>query len=720
MQEFLGNKLIFGFVIAVSITLAAHAATEFDVNAITEKEEVFIEAASLDYDYTNNLIIAQGKVEVMKGENIVFADRIEYDQNTNTVIASGNVTAVGADNFAVFSDRVVLSDDLKDGVIDYFRARLSDGSLMAAAQARRINANKIELDKAVYSPCPICREEGGENDSYPQWQLKAERVTMDDIEQTVVYEDAYFEVYGTPIMYTPYFSHPTPNADKKSGFLPPSYATDQNLGLTLLTPYYWNIAPNKDLTFSPMVTSNEGVVFGGDFRHITNYGQYEIEASITRPRELSESFNDQQNGEEWRGHINADGEFDLTNTWDVGFDGELASDDTYLRRYNFSNADLLTSRAYLQHINDRNYSNIQVVGFQGLLEQDNNDTIPIALPYIRNHFETETSTIEGLKPRIWTNLSGFAVERNVGSENRRASLQTGVTIPYITKSGQVLEAQASVRSDYYNQAADALETNETRFIPEVSFGWSLPLASEFVENQLIIQPEVKLIVSPNEDYNTGIINEDSQDVEFSDLNIFKNNRFRGLDLVESGTRAHYGLRGGYYANDYDVNFTVGQSYSFEEPQNLPLNSGLNDNLSDIVGRVSLAAYKNFDLSYRFRVDKGGLKFRRNELDANLDFDRLQLNLNYLFLDYDFLNPTDNREEVSGNIKFYVADEWAVLAGGRRNLDADQSIDASVGIGYEGECASITTFVRRDFISDRDFEAGTSYGIQVGLKNLGEF
>ena len=717
MHPVFRNKFIYASVLSVTASLAAYAATEFDVKHLNKKDEIFIEAANLDYDYKNNLVVAEGKVEVLKGQTVLFADKITYDQNTNVVTAVGNVVAAGADNLAVFSDSFVLSDDMKDGVIDFFRARLDDGSLMAAAQARRIDANKIELDKAVYSPCPICKADTPEGED-PQWQIKAEHVTMDDAEQQVSYEDAYFEVYGVPVFYTPYFSHPTPNADKKSGFLLPSYRSDQNLGVTVETPYYFNLAPDKDFTFSPRITSEEGIVFGGEYREQTEYGKYKISGSITRPSPLFQPGKNENGDEEYRGHLKGEGRFDLTDTWDIGFDAEAATDDTYLRRYKFSNTDLLTSRAYLERIHGRNYSSIQAVAFQGLLASDNSDTIPTATPYIKNHFETETNLLPDA--RLWSNISGFSVNRNTGSENSRASMESGVTIPYITKSGQILEAQASVRTDYYNQSGDALDTDETRFIPEVSVGWSMPLMGEAAGGKLIVQPEVKLITSPNKDYNAGIINEDSQDVEFSDLNIFNNNRFRGLDLVESGSRMHYGLRGGYFHDDYDVSYTIGQSYSVDEPKNLPANSGLDDNMSDIVGSIGLAAFENFDVSYRFRLDKDSLKIRRNEIDANVEVDRVKLNLNYLSLDYDFLNPADNREEISGNVKVKVADEWSVLAGGRRNLADKQNIDATFGIGYEGECASVTTFVSREFISDRDFEAGTSYGVQVGLKNLGEF
>ncbi len=237
LQPIFRSKLAYASILSVSISLGAAAAnqnTEF--NSLTKKEEVFIEAAQLDYDYENSLVIAQGKVEVMKGQYVLFADQIVYNQNDNTVTANGNVVAVGADNLAIFSDSFTLADDLKNGVITYFRARLDDGSLLAAAEAKRINASKIELTKAVYSPCPVCTVENPEdapNAADPQWQLKADKVTVDDIKETVSYEDAYLEVYGTPVIYTPYFSHPTPNAKKKSGFLAPNGGSDANLGLML-------------------------------------------------------------------------------------------------------------------------------------------------------------------------------------------------------------------------------------------------------------------------------------------------------------------------------------------------------------------------------------------------------------------------------------------------------------------------------------------------------
>src|SRR5690606_8499367 len=102
--------------------------------------------------------------------------------------------------------------------------------------------------------------------SDPLWQIKADHITVDKQEQQVSYEDAYFEIYGTPIIYMPYFSHATPGADNRSGFLMPEYAHSDNLGSVYKVPYYWAISPDKHATIVPIYTTDEGMVMGGEYR----------------------------------------------------------------------------------------------------------------------------------------------------------------------------------------------------------------------------------------------------------------------------------------------------------------------------------------------------------------------------------------------------------------------------------------------------------------------
>ena len=714
MKKLLLTTTALGFIGFVSASLALEGEKLQD--SLSKKEEVFLEADQLDYYQEQGVVVATGKVEVLKGTNVVFADQIIYDQTQNIVTAQGNVSYIGPDGNTVFTDKVVLKDDLKAGVVNYFKARLDDGSLIAAAQARRVSETRTELDKAVYSPCELCSD-----GSDPQWQLKAAKVVIDNDEQKVKYEDAYFEVYGVPVAYTPYFSHPTPNADRESGFLVPSFRTDSNLGGALEVPYYFNIAENMEAVVAPIITTKEGLVLTGNFAHLTQYGTYNIEGSLTRPRGFTELSSTDESDKDVRGHIKGDGLFDISENWDLGFDGQFTSDDTYLRRYDFDNTDLITSRAYLERINERNFTRLQMVHFRGLLEIDDSKTTPFAAPYLRSHIESNQGVIPGYKKsKINLDFTSFNIERNLGDNSQRGSARASLNIPYITSGGHVFELETSLRADkFYSQPLAANDVDESRVIPEASVTWRLPMVSEDSSKRILIEPIMRIIASPNTNYNKNIPNEDSQDVEFSEVNLFSSNRYRGIDRVENGIRAQYGLRGGYYGEDYKIDYVVGQNYRLKEQKNAPLNSGIEDNLSDYVGKVGVSYKDKIDAAYRFRFEQDSFAARRHEVDLTVDYYPVKTNVTYFNLDYDFTNQTDNREEITATAQVNMTPEWSVVGQGSRNLASDQNITAMGGLKYEGDCTDVLAVVRKNFIDDRDAKSGTSFDIKVALKNLGE-
>ena len=87
------------------------------------------------------------------------------------------------------------------------------------------------MQRAVFSPCAVCAA-----DPTPLWRIRAERIVHDEEEGLVHYEDATFEVMGTPIFYTPYFRHPDPSRDRTSGFLSPEYLSSSTFGHAVKVP----------------------------------------------------------------------------------------------------------------------------------------------------------------------------------------------------------------------------------------------------------------------------------------------------------------------------------------------------------------------------------------------------------------------------------------------------------------------------------------------------
>lgn len=54
-----------------------------------------------------------------------------------------------------------------------------------------------------------------------------------------------------------------------SGFLAPSFGSTKYSGFRVAAPYYWNIAPNYDATFTPRELSKRGPLLATQFRHLS-------------------------------------------------------------------------------------------------------------------------------------------------------------------------------------------------------------------------------------------------------------------------------------------------------------------------------------------------------------------------------------------------------------------------------------------------------------------
>ncbi len=675
---------------------------------------VYMEAKELGYDEENAVVVAQGNVEIVQGEYVLRADRIAYYQQQNIVQAEGNVSVLEPTGNVYFAERVRLKEDLKQGVIQQFRARLSDNSLFSAIEARKVSEQVTELDKAVYSPCEICEGED------PLWQIKADKVTINEAEQEVVYDDVYFEIYGVPVAYTPYLSHPTPDAERKSGFLRPEYEQNSNLGSVLRAPYYFNIAPDKDLTLTPIITTAEGPILEGEYRQLTRRGNYNMTGSITYPRERDDVTGAQLGEREVRGHIFARGQDKLADNVNVGFDIQRATDDTYLRRYKYGNQNSLTSRAYVEGIGDRSYAILQGITFQGLRVDDDPDTAPFIIPLAEAHYETDPMWRGS---RFYASANTQVVTRDLGAKSQRGSVTGGWKLPVVTGGGQLIDVDASLRGDLYG-VEDVIDSNgnsivdetETRVVPTVAVKWRYPLIKRTENAAITVEPTVLAVATSNGNNPDMIPNEDNGIAEFSDGNLFDIHRFGGYDTVDDTSRVAYGVRSQvHWSEKTDLELVLGQNYSLSETP-FAYNDDGGDGLSDIIGRFKLT-YSPVELSYRFRLDQDDFENNLHEASAYYRTGRFLAGLEYLSLSNDGI--IEDREEILLNMAAAITDKWRINGYGRRDLIADDMLNAGVGLTYQNECFTLLTSFNKTFTSDRDVEADTSFSVRFAFKNLNE-
>lgn len=111
----------------------------------------------------------------------------------------------------------------------------------------------------------------------PMWRLRASKIILDKNTGRGYATNARILVKSVPIFYTPYINFSIDN-QRKTGFLWPVIGAPGKWGPTLLTPFYWNIAPNYDTTITPGYLSKRGVQISDNFRYLTplNYGNVEF------------------------------------------------------------------------------------------------------------------------------------------------------------------------------------------------------------------------------------------------------------------------------------------------------------------------------------------------------------------------------------------------------------------------------------------------------------
>jgi LPS-assembly protein len=128
-----------------------------------------------------------------------------------------------------------------------------------AAQTLNLTPEGIlHLRDVKYTTCPV--------GDY-SWQLNASDIKLDTRAKEGEARDAKIEFKGVPILYLPWISFPLGD-ERKSGFLYPTPGYASRSGIVLAVPYYWNIAPNMDMTAEPIWYSRRGIDLGGEFRYL--------------------------------------------------------------------------------------------------------------------------------------------------------------------------------------------------------------------------------------------------------------------------------------------------------------------------------------------------------------------------------------------------------------------------------------------------------------------
>nr|WP_305095478.1 LPS assembly protein LptD [Croceibacterium sp. D39] len=705
-----------------------------EFNAAGERQIAF-EADTLAYDNGDESVTASGNVLLRSGDQSVRADAVTWNRMTGEIVASGNVRLVDADGNQLFTDRLELTEELKAGAMQNLLLALRAGGRLAAEQGVRDEQGNVVLTRAAYSGCAVTSENGCPKK--PSWRITADRVIYDAATSTIRFKGAFLEVFGLRVLPLVALSLRT-DGGPKSGFMVPDFGYSSSNGLEAGENFYLRLADNRDLELSARVYSKTAPMVSAQYRALTDAGAYQITGYGTFGSRLPLGATTPKAQTDFRGYLAANGRFQLDPYWDLTGSVRVATDRTFLRRYDISRDDRLRSTFNLERIDDDSYFSLAGWATQVLLTNQSQGQVPIALPVIDYRRRLEDPLLGG---KIELQANSLAIARTSGQDTQRAFASAKWDLRRVTSLGQEVTFTALLRGDvYHSDENDLTRTALYRGIP----GWQTrgvaigaidvkwPFVGEALGGTQVFTPRIQLVASPKI-RNLAIPNEDARAIDLEDSNLFALNRFPGYDRVEDGVRMTYGVDWSLDRPGWRVRSTIGQSYRLSDKRTLfPDGTGLNEQWSDFVGRTEVR-YRDFiSLTHRFRLDKDSFSVRRNEVDMTVGTDRTYVELGYLRLNRNIdltFEDLQDREELRAATRVAFARYWSMFGSAVVNLtdrredpnltsDGFEPLRTRLGIAYSDDCLEFGVTWRRDYVTIADARLGNSFAVFFSLKNLG--
>lgn len=718
----------------LSLALAANAAQAQSGKHSDhpEGQPALLTADQMVYDRDLDLVTARGHVEIDQGGRILKADALSYNLRQDVVIATGHISFTEITGDITFADYMEVTGDMKQATSRSIRVLMFDDSRLAGNFARRTDGTLTVLDRAVYTACKPCEDHPEEP---PVWAIKADRVIHDEQSHLIEYENAWLEMGGIPFAYTPYLSHADPTVKRVSGWLPPSVLNNNILGTGVRAPYFAIIDDKQDVIMTPMLTSNDDAMLGLTYRFKDAYGEMKTIGSIT---ELQAPNYTGHGTIGW--HIDSTALFDLDENWRAGAQIQRTSDINYLPTLGIQTpVPYLTVRPYVENFTYSNYFVAEAYSFQTLTSQPLaiNATPyqkePVVLPAVTYSYVGDTDSLGGY---LTLDTHAAVITRQTGTNDRQINTQTSWHRSFLTDDGEQFRFTTTVRADAYNSDHMQSDTlgpgnsllflngtqNATRFVPDVSVDWRYPFTSIGEHSSQTITPIVMVAASPYSANNSRFPNNDSLDFELDDVNIFSPTPSSGYDRLVTGPRVAYGAqytivnRGGESAD-----FVLGQSYQLHPQSELPVGTGLDSYMSDVVGRADISPSNNFVLQYRFRLDHDNLELRRSEVSASLGPRPLNLNIGYTF--YDKLSPTspfNAREQLSSTLSAQLSHYWSSQVYTIQNLGEQAGpLQSGVRLTYDDDCFTVTADAGSRHTTSAVFSVGHYLTLRIVFKTLGQ-
>lgn len=638
----------------------------------------------------------RGHVDVRRDGTQITAETLVYDQQTDQVDAQGAV--VLRDKELILEGSTLQMNLLSDaGTIENANYALREKRARGkAVRIIRHRADLHDLENASFTTCPPGRQD---------WQLLADKFTLDQGAGVGTATNMTLQFKGLPIFYTPFASFPI-STERKTGFLTPSFGSSSDDGTEIVTPFYWNIAPNYDALITPRLLEKRGLLTEMSFRHLLKKN-----SGITN---LAYLPSDNLTGEDRKAFFwELDGR--ATSRLSYSLDYNYVSDDQYFEDF----GDDLTSTS-VTHLRRQVTANYAGQGWNLRANFEGYQTLTGTRPYQRLpqvSFSTDGELANG-----WLEYDLNAETTWFDSSTAVDGMRTDI-YPTLShrreRSAYFIEPSLGLRYTRYDLDGQALGLDDSpdRFTPIVSLDSGL-----FFERDIdlwglgllqTLEPRAFYLYVPERDHSDiPRFDTNEQDINFSRL--FATNRFSGADRQGDANQLTLALTSRMLSKGGNelLKASLGQITYFDdrEVRLLTTTAPDNDSTSEYVAEVDARLSRHLSTRAVWQWDP--------DLEAST---KTSISLAYRrdarhIINLAYRSRINNLEQTDLSVAWPIAGDWSFIGRSYYSLREKKSLDSFAGFEYDSCCWALRV-VSRHYVKDITDDMNHALMVQVELKGL---
>ncbi|MCD2165468.1 LPS-assembly protein LptD [Comamonas koreensis] len=667
------------------------------------KMPVYLEGDELT-GQTADMTTVTGNASLRRADTMIRADRLRFYEPSNTAYADGNVHINRAGSVFDGTELQMQLDSNEGFFKDANYRLLPNNGYGVASRVDFIDRERSVVHDGTYTTC----QRNDEASWQPDWIIRAEKISIDNLEEVGVAENGVLEFKGVPIIPIPKMSFPL-SEKRKSGLLPPTMSLDSDSGFTYAQPYYWNIAPNRDATITPTAMVKRGLALGGEFRYLEPTYSGTL-AGLYMPGDRL------RDRDRWSWLWMHTGSLDTPiGGLGLNINAKRVSDSDYWRDFQGNsyklNERLLNSEASASWSRDDHSLLLRAQKWQTLQDP----LSPIVPPYDRmpqlQYRYTPQNLPLGLEGSIEADATRFRADTSLLNQPNadRGYIQAELSRPFIAPQGYITP-KLMLNTRHYNFDNSGLSTvsSASVTVPTVSLdtGLNFERTTRLFGRNLIqtLEPRAFYTYTPYRDQSMIPVY-DTAPYDFSFATIFSSNSFSGYDRIADNNMLTVGATTRFLDAETGAEaarFGIAQRLRFSDQQVvMPNANSVNERWSDIMlgAGINWTPKWGFDTTVQFNPDSG--RSVRSTMQARYkpgDYKTLALAYRYQAqnseqMDLGWQWPV-NEIFGSGGKKAKGEGRWYTVGRLNYSMRDKKLVDSVVGVEYAGCCWSSRIVLQR--------------------------